>query len=202
MKHIYFIDYENTSNDILKLLLETCPKDSYYYLFYSEKTRQPEDILLELPDEPTQIRFIDCKNGEHDAMDFTIVAAAARLSAIHPNANYYIVSYDKGYEAATLYLQQHGIRIWLKTAQTPIQTKTEKKELLSAVQSALTLMNRRKETTEIYEVCKTAGSMQDMHNKLQNHYKNKPNTNQVTVVKIYDHIKSAMRKRGILLPPR
>lgn len=112
MKHIYLIDYENTAPNILTTLAAISPQDSWYYLFYSEMTKQPEWIMSHLPDKSIILKLINCHVGSQNAMDFQIVAMAGYISALHPNAIYIIVSNDKGYDAPIQMMQENGIRIF------------------------------------------------------------------------------------------
>lgn len=112
-KHIYLIDYENTPKNILDLLAALCPLNSWYFIFYSQNTPQPEWVLKHIPFnlEKTSLKFIHCETSAHNAMDFQIVAEVAYLGAQYKNAIYTIISEDKGYDAAICQLRQHGISI-------------------------------------------------------------------------------------------
>ena len=114
-KYIYLIDYENTRAGILGEMEGAAPEGSLFLVFYSEQTRTPEKILAALSWEP-DVRFIDCRAGVHDAMDFQITAMAGRLSALYPHTRYVIVSGDTGYDPAVRMLQEYGIRITRMTA--------------------------------------------------------------------------------------
>lgn len=109
-KYIYLIDYENTRAGILDEMEGTAPEGSLFLVFYSEQTRTPEKILDSLSWDP-DVRFIDCKAGVHDAMDFQITAMAGRLSSLYPRTRYVIVSGDTGYDPAVRMLQEYGIHI-------------------------------------------------------------------------------------------
>lgn len=127
MKHIYFIDFENTNNQILDILHECTPKDSWYFIFYSDETQGPEWILRKAP-EGMCVRFIPCENGKTNSLDFQLMAKVGQCTAIYRNARYIIVSNDKGYDGAIHMLQREGVRIFRESAPTGLVSHDKRKE--------------------------------------------------------------------------
>lgn len=118
-KYIYLIDFENTRSEILDEMECMAPEGSLFLVFYSAQTRTPGKVLDSMSWEP-DVRFINCRAGVHDAMDFQITAMAGRLSALYPHNRYVIVSGDTGYDPAVRMLQEYGVRISrLTDAKTP-----------------------------------------------------------------------------------
>lgn len=189
MKHIYLIDYENTQRNIMTPLLEIAPKDSWYYLFYSTQTSDPSYTLKTMPDQPIAIKFINCLTGTHDAMDFRIVATATRMATQYPNAWYYIVSNDIGYDSAIQYLQEEGIRIFRmvppvtklitqesKDATTDTDANAErdtlKKKYRSALNRALKSQGRpQPEADRLRTALVYTTNLQKIHRAVQLQYK-------------------------------
>lgn len=205
MKKIYFIDYENISGDtILPKIIEALPPDSWYYVFYSEHTKPPEYILKNLPDRPIWIRFIDCVTGSHDAMDFRIVACLSRMSALHPNAQYIIISNDTGYDPALTYLQDQGVRafrvtppcIETKDGDSEAQRKKTKSDYITCVHKAMASLGR--DESEAKVLCSSLAYTKDLkmiNNTLQKMYKGKKNK---YVPIIYKAIKAQLTEKGLV----
>lgn len=111
MKQVFLVDVENVSRyALLKMASADGARDCWFFLFYSENTISPERILKGLP-EKLIIRFFFCREGKN-AMDFCIMAKAGQLSALHPNAEYVIVSNDRGYDPGIRMLQEDGRHVF------------------------------------------------------------------------------------------
>lgn len=198
MKHLFFIDYENLPGDIVNRLIDVTPRDSWYYVFYSSVTPTPEYVLNHLPDKPVTVRFVNCSTGSHDAMDFQIVAMVSRMSTIHPNACYHIVSNDHGYQAPIRYLQTEGIRIMLdKPPATEVTVNMNFKEKYrKCIETALESHDRTK--SEINRLCAAICYSVDLaviHKAVQTQYKDK---SVKLISPIYQSIKAALHKEKFL----
>lgn len=94
----YYIDYENVHNEGLKGVQKLQQGDSLY-LFYSVKADTLKiDVVRQLMECPAQISFDKIINGVENALDFQLITAL--MCNYTPDEDYYIISRDKGYDAA------------------------------------------------------------------------------------------------------
>lgn len=104
---IYLVDLENVGVNFLYQHVQR-NADAEYVVFCSESTALPGTVLDNVPD-GLSVSFIDCRNGEANAMDFCICAMAGRLSGNGRPMR--ILSNDKGYDPMVDMMHRQGIRI-------------------------------------------------------------------------------------------
>lgn len=94
----YYIDYENVHNEGLKGLSKLEAGDRLN-LFYSNKADTLKiDVVRKLMKCPAEIDFVKILNGVENALDFQLITAL--MCNYTPEEKYYIISRDKGYDAA------------------------------------------------------------------------------------------------------
>lgn len=94
----YYIDYENVHNEGLKGLSKLVEGDRLN-LFYSNKADTLKiDVVRKLMKCPAEIDFVKILNGVENALDFQLITAL--MCNYAPEEKYYIISRDKGYDAA------------------------------------------------------------------------------------------------------
>lgn len=94
----YYIDYENVHNEGLKGV-HKLEKGDKLYLFYSSKADTLKiDMVRQLMECTAEIRFDKIVNGVENALDFQLITAL--MCNYYEDENYYIISRDKGYDAA------------------------------------------------------------------------------------------------------
>lgn len=100
----FYIDYENVHNEGLKGVERLTPDDTMY-LFYSDKADTLKiDVVQKLLATQGNIRFMRIENGVENALDFQLITAL--MCDYSADNNYYIISRDKGYDAAINMAQQ------------------------------------------------------------------------------------------------
>ncbi len=94
----YYIDYENVHNEGLKGVYQLQQGDKLT-LFYSSKADTLKiDVVRQLMECPADIQFEKIVNGVENALDFQLITAL--MCNYVPQERYYIISRDKGYDAA------------------------------------------------------------------------------------------------------
>ena len=94
----YYIDYENVHNEGLSGI-EKLDQGSRVCLFYSCKADTLKiDVVRQLMDCAAEIRFEKIDNGVDNALDFQLITAL--MCSYSTAESYYIISKDKGYDAA------------------------------------------------------------------------------------------------------
>lgn len=94
----YYIDYENVHNEGLKGVQKLQQGDKLH-LFYSIKADTLKiDVVRQLMECPATICFDKIINGVENALDFQLITAL--MCNYNDEENYYIISRDKGYDAA------------------------------------------------------------------------------------------------------
>lgn len=94
----YYIDYENVHNEGLKGVQKLQLQDKLH-LFYSIKADTLKiDVVRQLMDCPATICFDKIVNGVENALDFQLITAL--MCNYSAEEKYYIISRDKGYDAA------------------------------------------------------------------------------------------------------
>lgn len=196
-KQIYFIDYENTPKNILDLLAALCPLNSWYFIFYSQNTPQPEWVLTHMPSNlhKTSLKFIHCEKSAHNAMDFQIVAEIAYLGAQYKNAIYTIISDDKGYDAAICQLRKHGISINRMSPYGKIAhiTSTNQISFETCIRNVLKANGQQSQTAILLKRIGNDYNLVAIHNAIQEIWR-KSMRRQL----IYKEIKKELRKYGLV----
>ena len=94
----YYIDYENVHNEGLKGVQKLQQEDKLH-LFYSIKADTLKiDVVRQLMECPATICFDKIVNGVENALDFQLITAL--MCNYSAEEKYYIISRDKGYDAA------------------------------------------------------------------------------------------------------
>lgn len=94
----YYIDYENVHNEGLKGIHKLESSDRLF-LFYSSKADTLKiDVVRQLMNCSAEIMFEKIVNGIDNALDFQLITAL--MCNYQPSEDYYIISRDKGYDAA------------------------------------------------------------------------------------------------------
>lgn len=94
----YYIDYENVHNEGLKGVQKLQQQDKLH-LFYSIKADTLKiDVVRQLMECPATICFDKIVNGVENALDFQLITAL--MCNYSAEEKYYIISRDKGYDAA------------------------------------------------------------------------------------------------------
>ena len=94
----YYIDYENVHNEGLKGVQKLHQEDKLH-LFYSIKADTLKiDVVRQLMECPATICFDKIVNGVENALDFQLITAL--MCNYSAEEKYYIISRDKGYDAA------------------------------------------------------------------------------------------------------
>ncbi len=94
----YYIDYENVHNEGLKGVYQLQQGDKLT-LFYSSKADTLKiDVVRQLMDCSAEIQFEKIVNGVENALDFQLITAL--MCNYVSEERYYIISRDKGYDAA------------------------------------------------------------------------------------------------------
>ena len=94
----YYIDYENVHNEGLKGVQKLQQEDKLH-LFYSIKADTLKiDVVRQLMECSATICFDKIVNGVENALDFQLITAL--MCNYNDEEKYYIISRDKGYDAA------------------------------------------------------------------------------------------------------
>ena len=94
----YYIDYENVHNEGLKGV-QRLQQGDRLHLFYSVKADTLKiDVVRQLMECPAEICFDKIINGVENALDFQLITAL--MCNYDVQEDYYIISRDKGYDAA------------------------------------------------------------------------------------------------------
>lgn len=141
---IYLVDLENIGTTILSEYIVQYP-DAKYIVFYSDATVTPCSILDQAPVQ-TAIKFVNCKTGGNNAMDFCISAMAGRLTAVKGQV-VKIMSNDKGYDPMLHMLQEYGVRIKREAVTYPSIVKASDQLEESGQQNQNLIMNEALITT-------------------------------------------------------
>ncbi|MBE6099752.1 MAG: hypothetical protein E7197_06810 [Anaerovibrio sp.] len=100
----FYIDYENVHNEGLKGIEQLTPTDTIY-LFYSDKADTLKiDVVQKIMQTQGVIKFMKIENGVENALDFQLITAL--ICDYSEDNNYYIISRDKGYDAAIAMAQK------------------------------------------------------------------------------------------------
>lgn len=114
-RKIFLIDYENVASDWAEYI-SSMNASTRVLLFYSSVTPTiPTKVLAQILAKKIKLELIACVTG-NNAMDFQLVTelgyriGAASVSS-QPQAMYYIVSRDKGFDAAVNYWTNKNVMV-------------------------------------------------------------------------------------------
>lgn len=100
----FYIDYENVHNEGLTGI-ESLVSTDIVYLFYSDKADTLKiDVVQKIMQTQGVIKFMKIENGVENALDFQLITAL--ICDYSEDNNYYIISRDKGYDAAIAMAQK------------------------------------------------------------------------------------------------
>lgn len=108
MKRLFLIDLENVGRRFMQGLSELTPQDSVE-LFHAEVygNEVPNDILYEIKKFTQNVEISSMKAHTKNAMDFQLCTFLGyQVAKWGQSVNYYIVSEDKGYLAATEFIKK------------------------------------------------------------------------------------------------
>jgi len=101
MKRIFLIDTENVGRTFLDGIDKIKHTDKLILFHYEKAASYPKDILYEIIKSGCSYEMQDMQTHTKNAMDFQICSYLGILAAQYKSkAEYYIVSKDKGYDAA------------------------------------------------------------------------------------------------------
>ena len=101
------IDYENVQNIDL-----TCLKEKNFYIkifIGTNQTKIPIDLVLKSQELGSQIEWIQINGSGKNALDFHITFVLGRLVQKEPEAIFYIISKDTGFDPLISYLKNQKI---------------------------------------------------------------------------------------------
>lgn len=102
----WLVDLENTGGRWEKASRLFQPGD-LVAMFWSDKSCMPDvKAMSAVPD--VKFLFFECSNGTPNAMDFQLSAWLGRAAAMEPDADFVILSGDKGYEPLQSFLSKFG----------------------------------------------------------------------------------------------
>lgn len=168
MKRIFLIDKENTGNRFLKGLDTLTSQDKVIVFHYTQAGDIKSDTLLALSKTKAAVEIRSMTTHTKNAMDFQICTYLGYL--YHENGNhaeYYIVSNDRGYEAAVEFMKLQ----FDKTANISIIPTCETvKETSPLIQEALgEFPNKIK--NKVVAGLKKSSTISDFHIYLQRNLK-------------------------------
>lgn len=108
MKHIYLIDKENTGNRFLYGIENLRNEDKVIVFHYEQAGNINQVVLSALANTKASVEIRKMNTHTKNAMDFQICTYLGYLYGKYQNnAQYHIISNDKGYEAAVEFLKLH-----------------------------------------------------------------------------------------------
>lgn len=107
----FLCDMENIHSRWARILPCLEPGDAVT-MFVSDASGKPDLEILTAPEASgTAFYFERCDTGRPNAMDFQIACELGRLSVLHPDTDFIVVSDDKGYRSVTDYMDRHGTAV-------------------------------------------------------------------------------------------
>lgn len=107
---VYLVDTENTGRS-WSILSDIAENGDTVILFVSKNSHTVSlTAFCGASERGVDFRFVECETGTN-AMDFQIVAALGRLSALSPQSRYVIFSADAGYDPAIHFLCDRGVQV-------------------------------------------------------------------------------------------
>lgn len=107
----WLLDMENIQTRWARILPLMAAEDSVTVFCSPAVNRIDMDPLCAAGTEDVAFYFARCANGVPNAMDFQMMVELGRLSVKDPEAEYIIVSADKGFESVMAYMSARNIRI-------------------------------------------------------------------------------------------
>lgn len=164
MKRIFLVDKENTGNRFINGLDKLTYQDKVIVFHYRQEGNIKNETLLALSKTKAAVEIRSMNTHTKNAMDFQICTYLGYLySKNGNNAEYYIVSNDKGYEAAVEFLK---IQLDPKINVQIIPTCEIEKKSLNLFQDALNKYPNKIKNKVITGIKKTS-NIEDFHIFLQ-----------------------------------
>jgi PIN domain len=108
LHHIY-VDYENVQNIQLPLI---AGKPVHVTLVLgSRQDSLPVDLAKAFISHPAQVRLVETKATGKNALDFVLACELGGMCAVQRDAEYHIISRDKGFDAVIEHLKAHKIKV-------------------------------------------------------------------------------------------
>jgi len=170
MKRYFLIDTENVGQTFLPGIQELTAQDTLILFHYEKAAPFKQEMLLSIARAKCKHEIIEMRIHTKNAMDFQICSYLGVLvNKNMGNAEYYIVSRDKGYTAAVEFIRQSYEGITVKTI-TTLNTKENKDSQRDKIDQILKAYPRkvRKQVTDAIKCSKSA---LELHNNLQNRLK-------------------------------
>lgn len=104
----FYIDFENVHNEGLKGILKLSAEDCLHLFFSNKADTMKIDVVQKLMQCKAEIKFVKIDNGIENALDFQLITALMCDYAV--DNSYYIISRDKGYDAAIEMAQKRDRR--------------------------------------------------------------------------------------------
>lgn len=96
---VYLVDFENVNGEGLSGIERLGP-DDVVTIFYSKNASTISfEMHQALNESKAQIDYLKVVSGTKNALDFQLVSYLGYLMALKPDATYYLVTKDKGYNA-------------------------------------------------------------------------------------------------------
>lgn len=188
MKRIFLIDKENTGTRFLKGLEALSNQDKVIVFHYSQAGSIKEEVLSALSKTKAAVEIRSMNTHTKNAMDFQICTYLGYLySKNGTNAEYYIVSNDKGYEAAVEFIKlQLDPKIKINIIPTCV-VDSKPSVLLENTLNKYPNKIRNKVLTGI----KKSGTISDFHTFLQRNFKEDCNDIYKLIKPYYKELKTA-----------
>ena len=166
MKRLFLIDKENTGKRFLHGLDKLTANDKVIIFHYELAGEIKPDILLPLSHCKAAVEIIKMNTHTKNAMDFQICTYIGYLyNQYKRNAEYYIVSDDKGYGAAIEFIKTH---VDPKAAISQINSNMElEAEKVSLVEILLQDKYQKKVINKIKKGIISSRDKGEFHNYLQ-----------------------------------
>lgn len=112
MCRYFYVDTENVIADAWSASMHKLAKNDKVILFESRNSKPiPVRNATYLQETVCKLELIHCEVGTANAMDFILCTKLGEQVLKAPKSNHYIVSNDKGYDAAIAYLKSCGYAV-------------------------------------------------------------------------------------------
>lgn len=185
MKRIYFVDLENVAAHFLFMSENLTAEDMVLIFMRHTQYGIPdmksslEKAISDFREKRIHYQIIDMKSSGKNAMDFQICTALGYMVGLHgTNAEYYIISEDRGYESAAECVQTSlakGAKIEFTKDFSVVKTSTTVKEELKsickdcpkkAINIAATAYEKSSSLIEYHNNLQESGLRQDLSTKI------------------------------------
>lgn len=134
---IYLVDFENVNGEGLTGI-EKLGKDDTVTIFYSKNASTISfETHQALNESKAKIDYLKVVSGTKNALDFQLVSYLGYLMAVQPNATYYLVTKDKGYNAVVDFWQGAKKKVSLIANLKKVTVEQENNEIRKALKPCL-----------------------------------------------------------------